>query len=193
MISLLLLIPFFCISFSLYVLGLLDFIINNSFDIVLVTGSAFTSVVLSFFIIKNFICNNDHIASIMNLDKKSSIIHGYFSFFILFLFSISLIVNSFVFKYNMMNLIFGTMFIIAYIYITYEYIIKTETKVLKLVDIDDLDEDLNRLIFEINENEEAEYYVNKKTNYKKDKTYLCKINKSSKLINKVIKEVIELD
>lgn len=193
MIVLLFLIPILCISMSLYVVSLVSYIVMNSFDVLLTSVTAFISIVVSFFVIKIFIRDNEHIAFVMNLDRRSSLIHGYFSFFIMFLFGISLITNSFVHSYNLANLAIGFMFILLFLYVTFESVLKSQKQVLKLVDIDDIDENLDRLVFEDKTNQEYEYYVRKNSIYNVNKDYLCKIGKSSKLIKKIEKEVIDID
>lgn len=193
MIGLLLLIPILCISFSLYIVSLIDFVLANNLDILMVSLTAFINIIVSFFVIKIFIRDNEHIAFIMNLDKLSSLIHGYFSFIIMFLFGLSLVINSFLFKINVNNLTIGTIIIGVFIYITIEHVLMSKEYILKLVDIDDSESNVNRLIFESNNEEEFEHYVSKKEKYKVNSKYLCKVGKSSKCIKKIIKEVIELD
>lgn len=190
MISLLLLIPILCISFSLYIVSLIDFISANNLDILMVSSTAFINIIVSFFVIKIFIRDNEHIAFIMNLDRKSSLIHGYFSFIIMFLFGASLVINSFSFKININNLTIGSVIIVMFIYITIVHVLMSKEYILKLVDIDDSESNVNRLIFENNDEEEFEYYVSKKEKYKVNNKYLCKVGKSSRCIKKIIKEVV---
>lgn len=173
-------------------MSLTDFVLTNNLDILMTSLTAFVNIIISFFVIKIFIRNNDHIAYIMNLDKRSSLIHGYFSFIIMSLFGISLVLNSCIHKINVYNLTIGLVIIITFIYVTIEHVLKSTKEVLKLIDIDDTETNVNRLVFE-NDKEELEYYVNKKANYKVNNKYLCLVGKSSRCIKKIIKEVIEID
>lgn len=193
MISLLVLIPIICISFTLYIMSLIDFIINNDLDIILISLGAFISIIISFFVLKVFIRDNRHIPAIMNMDERSSSIHGYFSFIIMFLFGLSLVLNSIIFKINIFNLTIGLIVIVLFIFITIEYIIKSSKIILLLIDIDDIDSSFRLLVFEDESGGIYQYYVSKKHTYILNKHYLCKIQKSSKYIKKIIKEVIEID
>lgn len=187
MISLLILLPILCIVLSLYVVMLINFVLTNDLDMMLTFLSAFLNVVISFFVIKTFISANGNIAFIRNLDRKSDIIHGYFSFILLFILGVSLVINSIVHKINMYNLIIGLFIIISFIIITYVHLIKTIKEALELTDIDDTEDELNCLIF-LKNGEELEYYVNKKEKYKINSKYLCKISSSNGSIKKIIKE-----
>lgn len=192
MIIILLLIPLLCISFTLYIMSLYYFIINNDHNLLMILITVFVNIILSFFIIKIFIKTNEDIPSIMNLDKRSNLIHGYFSFINMFLYGISLIINSIIFKINIYNIITGIIIVILFIYITYEHVLRTDKIVLTLTGIDDTKKGLTCLYFCNNNDEMFEYYV-KDNIYKEDANYLCKIGKSSKCIKKILKEVIEIE
>ncbi len=192
MIIILLLIPLLCISFTLFVMSLIDFILNNNYNLIIILATVFINIVLSFFIIKLFIKSNDDIPKILNLDKISNLIHGYFSFINMFLYGLALIINSLLFKINIYNIITGIIITILFIYITFEHVFRTDKIVLTLSSIDDTKEGIKCLYFCNNNDEMYEYYIKEGT-YKEDAKYLCKIGKSSKSIKKIIKEVIDMD
>ena len=191
MIMLLLLIPALCISISLYVMLLINFITSGNCDLILFI-TIFINIILSFFTIKIFIKSNSNIPFIMNLDNLSNSIHGYFSFIIMFLFGSSLILNSCFNKLNIFNLVIGILIFVSFIYITVEHIIKSKKEVLLLESVDEIEEYINCLNL-IKEDTTYEFYVDKKIKYKENSKYLCKLNSNNKYIKKIIKEVIEID
>ena len=182
MIMLLLLIPALCISISLYVMLLINFITSGNCDLILFI-TIFINIILSFFTIKIFIKSNSNI---------SNSIHGYFSFVIMFLFGSSLILNSCFNKLNIFNLVIGILIFVSFIYITVEHIIKSNKEVLLLESVDEIEEYINCLNL-IKEDTTYEFYVDKKIKYKENSKYLCKLNSNNKYIKKIIKEVIEID
>ena len=188
MLVILLLIPIFCISMSIFIMNLINFIILNELDILLFTGTIFINIISSFFILKLFIKNNEESAFFMNLDQNFSIVYGFFSFCLMFIFGLFLIINSVVNEINIYYLSIGIILVVFFIFLTFMYFIKQEKRELILSNIDEFNESLNLLSFK-SDDYLYKIYVSKKEEYIENKKYLCLINKSTNRIKKIKKEI----
>lgn len=180
------------ISIILYIVSLGIFIVYNHLNISMLIITLYSPIIVSFFFIKELIMLNEDKAIFRNLDNRFSVVHGYCSFVLLFLFGISLIFNSLIHRFSILNLVVGFMIFVLFIYITLKYILSVKNKVLMLVSVDDTEEGVNCLYFE-NGDDEYEFYVNKKKKYTSNVNYLCCLDGSSKYIKRIIKEVVRID
>ncbi len=189
---LLIIIPMLTISFALYIMTLINFISFNELDTLMITISILLILVLSFISGRLFIkTNKNPLAYILNLDNNYINIFGFYSLNIIGILGICLLVNSFIYRINLFNFGIGIFIVIVYVYLLYAYLIDNKNIVLKLEVISEED-GVNMLYLKDADGKEYDFYVNHSDKYIEDKTYLCRYNKMSKEVRKIIKEVKEV-
>ena len=188
MMIVLLLIPILCVSLSLYIMTLINFIAFNELDNLLFLGTMLINIVTSFFIFKLIIKNGEQYALIMNMSCDFSNYYGYFSLILLFIFSISLIIHSVVNGMNIIHLTIGIILSLLFLVVTYLYFFKRERKELVLNSINEYNEYLNILYF-YEDNHNYKIFLSKKINLVENKKYLCLVSKYSNTIKKIKKEI----
>ncbi len=189
----LILIPLLCITVSLFIMSLFNFITINEFDIVLISTTMFLNLILSFLISHLLIKtskNNSRI--LLNLENRFLSIFGFYSFNIIVLFGLALIINSLIFQVNIFNLVIGSMIIIFYIWIFFSYIVINKNKVLNITVVDKINNYID-LLYLSDETQEYELYVKHDETYTEGSSFLCKFNPMSKEVRKIIKRVIEVE
>ena len=188
----LILIPLLCITVSLFIMSLFNYVTMNELDIIMLSITMFFNLVLSFaighLIIKN---NKDSSAYLLNLENRFLSVFGFYSFNIIVLFGIALVINSLLFSVNTFNVIIGLIIIIFYIWIFISYLIMNQNKVFNITVIDKINDHID-LIYLSDESGEYEFFVHHSKKYIEGSSYLCKYNKMSREVRKIIKEVIEV-
>ncbi len=187
---LLLTIPLFCLSFALYLMTLLNFIMLNEMDFVILSFTICSIFIFSFISFKLLIkTSEDTSFRLLNMDNNFINIYGFFSFNIIGLFGISLLVNTFINLFNPLNFGFGFCIILWYLYILYTYIWDNKEEILTISYIESINKNIDLLYFD----EDHCLYVRHNDIYQEEKKYLCKVNKMSKEIRKIIKESDDKD
>lgn len=190
MVAILLLIPLLCISFSLYIMNLYNFIVFNDLDIIILISTLFINIVFSYVLLKLLIKHNEIYPTILNIDEFFSLYYGYITFLELFLLAIGLILNSIVNSINIYYLTTGILIMLLFFYITYEYIIQSSKVYLTLESINPYNKHVNLLYFK-DDKDFYQIYRSASITYEEDKRYLCLINKGTKRIKRIVKEASE--
>ena len=189
----LLLIPIFFVGTVIYVSTLYEFMMQNSLDTVLLLIGAFASLISSFIILKEIGLLDIHDYKIIRFQRKIDGFIGLFSFTLLFLFGIALVVNSTLTTINYPKVIFGIAIILFYSYVLYYYMFKRFIYLFKLESITKVNDKLYILSFENEKQGLQDYYTNTKEGFKKGKSYKVAFSKANNNISKVISEVIEVE
>lgn len=188
MILILILIPLLCIIISLFIMSLFNYLTINELDIFLVSITMFLILVIGFITMRLIIKNSQETsATLLNIDKNFLSIFGFYSFNIVVLLGISLVINSILYELNMFNFAIGVLIIIFYIWIFISYIIKNKKKVFTITMIDKINNYID-LIYLSDEEGEYELYVKHDKEYLEEQSYLCQYNPMSKEIRKIIKK-----
>ena len=189
----LLLVPLFFVGTVIYVCTLYEFMMNNSLDMVLLLIGVFASLISSYIIFKEISMLDINDYKIIKFQRKIDGIIGLFSFTLLFLFGISLIVNSTLTTINYPKMIFGIAIVVFYGYVLYFYMFKRFIYVFKLISITKITDKLYVLSFENKEQGLHDYYTNDKDAYKKGKSYKVAFSKANNNISKILNEVVEVE
>ena len=191
-ILILLLIPVFFVGIVIYTCTIFDFMLHNKLDMVLLLIGVFSTIISSFFALKEFSLLDIKNKNIIKLQKKVDALIGIFSFTLLFLFGVALIVNSILFKMDFSKLLLGIMFVSFYVYVIYYYVIQKKVYVCTISDITKVSDDLYLVLFNNKEIGVNEYYVKDKKGLKKDKSYKVYYSNANKCITRILNEVIEV-
>lgn len=187
----LILIPLFCITVSLFIMSLFNYITLNELDIFMISITMFIILVLGF-VIMRLLINNSKETSVylLNIDNNFLSIFGFYSFNIVALLGICLIINSIIYKMNIFNLTIGLVIMGVYIWIFVFYILTYKNKVFTITMIDKVNDFID-LIYLSDEEHEYELYIKHDQKYAEEQRYLCKYNPMSKEIRKIIERVVE--
>lgn len=188
LILLLLLTPILCICLSFYIFTLVEYITSGTMDTVVLLLTIMLSLILSFIDLKLLINSNKKDIYLLNMDNKINTIHGYFSFILLFIFGVSLLIRSFINNTNIYDFILGMLLIILFIYVTYEYIFSSKTDVFEIEDIEEYDDNISLIYLSLNDLI-LEYFVLNKDGYKKNGKYEVIYKPNLKYIKKIKGEV----
>lgn len=218
LVLLIILIPFCSIGFFVYLNALMNYTFNNILNIPLFSCGIAICLILGFIIFHLY--GSVRVLSANKLNYENRVIpnFSYFSFIILVLFGIALIINSLVNEISIFGIFAGSAIIILFIYITFAYIFTSKKEVFILSSIDEIeekdlefsnkkeaseeekkDEQSKEIIIEkastvkclTFENEKVgsiEYYVDEQI-YQVDKYYTVVYNPKLKIIKKVLNEV----
>ena len=169
-----------------------EFMFNNHFDTVLLIIGLFTSILSSYFGLKEFALLDTNSSFIKKLQSRIDSLIGVFSYTLLFFFGVSILVNSLINTIDYTKIFVGSCIIFLYLYVVYINFIYKQEEVFKLIDINKLDEKLYVITLNNDKIGLIDYYTNSKEGYKKNKVYKCKYNKYNNKITKVINEVYEV-
>lgn len=188
----LILIPLLCITVSLFIMSLFNYITLNELDIFLISTTIFIILVLGFIIMRLLIkSSKETSARLLNIDNNFLSIFGFYSFNIVTLFGACLVINSLLYKINVFNLVIGLTIIGVYIWIFISYVLMNKNKTFTITMIDQVNKYIDLLYLSAGE-EEYELYIKHDKKYVEEQSYLCKYNPMSKEIRKIIKRVIEV-
>lgn len=184
----LLLIPILCVSLSIFIMNLINFITLNELDILLFCGTTFVYILTSFFVLRQIIKTNEQSAFFMNLDRDFLEVYGYLSYLPLFIASIFFIIDSCLNELNLIYLISGIVICIFFLYITFQYFIRKEVKELKITNVSEYNKYVN-LIYLTDEINTYEFYISNKIKLKEDSMYRCVLSKKTKKLKRIKEEI----
>lgn len=184
MLALIFLIPIFCVGLVMYIMTLYNYVILNTLDVPLLAIGFLITIILSFFIIKLIFKSLPKTADYLNKEQNSNTIYNIFTFVIMFLFGISIFVKSLKNNFNVFDCVIGTVMASLSIYVISTYFLSYKSDVLKLADIENVDEKIKCLKFEHEEYGIIDYYTND-DDYKIDSLYKAKLNKKTKVISTI--------
>lgn len=191
-ILILLLIPIFFVGMVIYISTIFDFMFTGNLDTVLLLIGIFGSSISGFIIMKEFSLIEFKNAKVLMIQRTIDSIIGLFSFTLLLLFGVSLIVNSLNTPINLIKLLVGVFIVLFYLYVVYFYVLNKKVYVCKLVDISKINDNLYLIMFDNKDLGIKDIYVKDKKGLKKDKSYKVFYSNSCKCITKIINEVIEV-
>lgn len=117
-----------------------------------------------------------------NLNLNTNILSSYISFILLFLFGISLMINSILFTFSIYKVFIGILIIVLFIYVNY-FIFSSSEEELTVI-ATDKENGLTLITFEDDAEHGYEYYTLRK-DIKIDYKYRVKLNKKTKWIYKI--------
>ncbi|MDE6141785.1 MAG: hypothetical protein K2G03_04190, partial [Bacilli bacterium] len=173
MLALIFLIPIFCIGLVMYIMTLYNYAILNALDVPLLTIGFLITIVLSFFIVKLFYKILPKTAKYLNKEQNSNTVYNIFTFVIMFLFGLSIFIKSLNAKFNIFDCVIGIIMVSLSSYVISTYFLSYGSEVLKLTDIENIDDKINCLKFEHEKYGIIEYYTND-SNFKVDSMYKVK-------------------
>lgn len=189
MLLILILIPLLCITLSLFIMSLINYVTINELDVLMISTTLFLILVLCFVTIRLLIKNGKNTSVLLlNIDRNFLSIFGFLSFTIVAFLGICLLINSLLFKINIFNLVIGIVIIIFYTWLFINYILRKKTKVFSITMIDKVNNYID-LICLSDDDHEYEIYVKHNKKYIEDASYLCAYNPMSKEIRRIIKSV----
>lgn len=180
-------IPVFFVGIVIYLTTIYAYAFNNELDVVLLLVGLFSTLISSFVILKTFALMDSKNHKLIKLQHKVDAIVGLFSFTLLFLFGVALIINNFYLSFNVGKLIIGIMLVLFYLYIIYYYFFTRKKEVFILTDITKVNK-YYKLSFKNDKLGTKEVYVKDKDKYKKDKSYICSYSEIYNDITKIISE-----
>lgn len=188
----LILIPLLCITVSLFIMSLFNYITLNELDIFLISTTIFIILVLWFVIMRLLIkSSKETSARLLNIDNNFLSVFGFYSFNIVTLFGVCLVINSLLYKINLFYFVIGLTIIGVYIWIFTSYVLMNKNKTFTITMIDHINKYID-LLYLSDGDQEYEIYIKHDKKYVEERSYLCKYNPMSKEVRKVIKRVIEV-
>ena len=188
----LILIPLLCITVSLFIMSLFNYITLNELDIFLISTTIFIILVLWFVIMRLLIkSSKETSARLLNIDNNFLSVFGFYSFNIVTLFGVCLVINSLLYKINLFYFVIGLTIIGVYIWIFTSYVLMNKNKTFTITMIDHINKYID-LLYLSDGDQEYEIYIKHDKKYVEEQSYLCKYNPMSKEVRKVIKRVIEV-
>ena len=191
-ILILLLIPIFFTGVTIYTSTLYGYMLNNELDTVLLLIGLFVSLISSFILFKSFILIDKEDYLLYKLHDRIDSIIGVISCTLLFLFGISLIVNSTLHEISYSKILIGSAIVLSFIFTIYYYFISSKVYNCKVIEIEHINKKFYCITLDNKELGIKEYYVKDKKDIKKNKTYKCFYSPGSKIITKIIGEVVEV-
>lgn len=188
LLALIIIIPIFCIGLVMYIMTLINYVLNNSLDVPLMTISLLIVIVFSFIIIKLFYKNLPKTAKTLNAEQNSNTLYNIFTFILMLLFGFAIFIKAFMQKFDIFDCAIGIVMVTIALYAINNYFMNFEECVLKIIDIEDYDEKINCLKLEHEKYGDFEYYTDSK-DYKIDESYKVKINKKTKIISTIKNKV----
>lgn len=182
--ALIFLIPIFCIGLVMYIMTLYNYAILNTLDVPILTIGFLTIIILSFFIIKLIFKILPKTAKYLNKEKNANTIYNIFTFLIMFLFGISIFVKSLNSNFNAFDCGVGMIMVSLSIYVISTYFLSYGSEVLKLMDIEAIDDKIKCLKFEHEKYGIIDYYTNE-NDFKINSMYKVKLNKKTKIISTI--------
>lgn len=141
LVILIILIPLCSVGFFIYLNALMNYAFYNVLNTPQFTGGIIACLILGFIIFHLLGSVRPLSASKLNYESKVIPYFSYYSFTILLLFGISLIINSITNEVNVFTVFAGCGIIILFLYITTVYMIIRKKEVFTLVSIDEIEED----------------------------------------------------
>lgn len=187
----LLIIPIFFVGLIMYIMTLINFVINSELDIVILLTSLLIILLSYFFIPKLFIKLLPNNLYLKKYESLETIYYSYFCFILLFLFGVANLITSLINMGKYLEFGCGIGIIIFFGYITFNYIFNYKDIVAELDSIDDITNDIKCLDFFI-EDDFVEFY-SKDSSYEEKSYYVVKYNKKIKSIKKILKKVINVE
>lgn len=183
----------FILSIIVYIMTLITFVTKSTMNEIVFLISIIVSIISSFILVVNLGGIFKKNAFIKNIESKSVSIVGYISLFLLSLFGLFLLIDSIINKFNIINMSIGITLVIILFYTTYIYFISSQDIVFEISNIEfEKDSELYCIDLVNDEYGFIEYYVKNDNKLEIDKSYLCKFNKGTQSIKKIIKEVINI-
>lgn len=189
MIETLIIIPIISIALVFFISGIIPYALSNDLNTIYIVTSTLVIIISSFLLPNSLNKMFKNIKFISNLNNHSNLCSSYLSFLLLFIFSIALIINSIVIKFNVFKFFIGISIIILFAYINY-LIFTFKDTILECIDIEK-ENGLYCVMF-INENDKIiEHYTKEKV--KENTHYKVLMNKHTHWIKKIVSEVIVLE
>ena len=181
-------IPVFFVGIVIYLTTLYTYAFKGDLDVVLLLIGLFGTIISSFVVLKTFALLAFKDFKLIKLQKKVDAVIGLFSFTLLFLFGLSLIISTMNTSINVGKLIVGIGLVVFYLYIIYYYFLARSKVIFELLDITKVNDKYYMLSFGNDKLGTKEVYVKNKDNYKKGEFYYCRysdvFNDITKVLNK---------
>ena len=183
-------IPVFFVGIVIYLTTVYAYAFNNDLDLVLLLVGLFSTIISSFVILKTFALMEVKNHKLIKLQKKVDAIVNIFSFTLLFIFGVALIISSVKNNMNVGKMIVGIGLVLLYLYVLYYSLFARIITTFKISDITKY----NKVYLISLENKELgirELYVKDKSKYKKGSEYNCSYSVMFNDIVKIKEEIKE--
>ena len=180
-------IPVFFVGIVMYLTTVYAYAFNNDLDLVLLLVGLISTIISSFVILKTAALIDFKSHKLIKLQSKVDAIVNIFSFTLLFIFGVALIINSVNNNMNVGKLIVGVGLSIFYVYVLYYSLFARIKETFELVDITKYNK-VYKLSFENKEHGSKNIYVKDKGNYEKGSKYICLYSVMFNDITKIVKE-----
>ena len=183
-------IPVFFVGIVIYLTTVYAYAFNNDLDLVLLLVGLFSTIISSFVILKTFALMEVKNHKLIKLQKKVDAIVNIFSFTLLFIFGVALIISSVKNNMNVGKMIVGIGLVLLYLYVLYYSLFARIITTFKISDITKY----NKVYIISLENKELgirEVYVKDKSKYKKGSEYNCSYSVMFNDIVKIKEEIKE--
>ncbi|MBR6073012.1 MAG: hypothetical protein IKP76_01645 [Bacilli bacterium] len=183
-------IPVFFVGIVIYLTTVYAYAFNNDLDLVLLLVGLFSTIISSFVILKTFALMEVKNHKLIKLQKKVDAIVNIFSFTLLFIFGVALIISSVKNNMNVGKMIVGIGLVLLYLYVLYYSLFARIITTFKISDITKY----NKVYLISLENKELgirEVYVKDKSKYKKGSEYNCSYSVMFNDIVKIKEEIKE--
>lgn len=183
-------IPVFFVGIVIYLTTVYAYAFNNDLDLVLLLVGLFSTIISSFVILKTFALMEVKNHKLIKLQKKVDAIVNIFSFTLLFIFGVTLIISSVKNNMNVGKMIVGIGLVLLYLYVLYYSLFARIITTFKISDITKY----NKVYLISLENKELgirEVYVKDKSKYKKGSEYNCSYSVMFNDIVKIKEEIKE--
>ena len=185
-------IPIFFVGLTMYTYTMFDFMFNNNLDVALLLVSLFATLLTSYLTLKELSLLDGKTYKMVKFQSRVDSIIGIISCTLLFVFGVSLLVNTSLHGLNYSKLLIGVAIAILYLYIIYMNFINRKIEVFKIISIDKISDKVYSITLENKEEGLVEMYSTTKDNIKKSKFYKCSYNKFNKQVLKILNEVIDV-
>lgn len=186
-------IPMLLLGAISYIYALITYINSASLNAVMLLIGLFCLFISIFILLLNLPKKIKNTKFILNLENRSSSLFSYISIIILFLFGLTLVLNCFINKFNIISLTLGVIIIFVFFYTTYLFCFEKSKVVFEVQNKEavpgtkiycvDLVNDEYGLI---------EYYTYDPSKLLRDKSYSFMYNKFTSRIITEVNEVIDI-
>ena len=181
LVLLLLLIPIFCMSVSIYA-SMLYLYVQGDTHLVPMLISIFLVVIIGYVLPRIFYkLYKSNTASSLNAEKKVILLSNYISYIVLLAFGISLLIRCIKNDENVLEIYLAGGIVFLFIYITYAYFIGYQKLEWTIIDVTEKNKKTNILMIENKEYGLYQVYTNSSDKYEVGKRYTFKFNPNSKI------------
>ncbi len=181
LVLLLILIPIFCMSISVYA-SMLYLYVQGDSQLVPLLISIFLVVIIGYILPRIFYkLYKSNTASSLNAEKKVVLLSNYISYIVLLAFGIALLLRCIKNDENVLEIYLAGGIVFLFIYITYAYYLAYQKLEWTIIDVSEKNKKTNILMIENKEYGLFQVYVNSTEKYEIGKKYTFKFNPNSKV------------